>query len=421
MTNKHNNHLHRIKAEFDIPGSKSLTHRALIMAALAEGESRLKHPLLCEDTELTMKALESFGARITPDSGDLIVEGTGGILAKEGREIDLKNSGTSMRLLTTVAALSPGTWTLTGSERMKERPLAPLLTALADLGVSAKALNGSGYPPVRVEGGGIKGGLARISAAKSSQFLSSLLISSPYAENDVTIEVIDSVSSWPYVELTMMMMKAFGVEINRQGRERFEVKAGQRYRAGQLTIEGDCSSAAYFWAAAAATESYIVTRNVKPFSLQPDSRFLDVLARMGCDVTLGGDWVAVEGGPLLGLEVDMNSMPDQVPTLAVLAALAEGRTRIYNVAHLRYKESDRLGDVATELAKIGAEVTVKEDGLEIVGQGLTGAVIDPHGDHRLAMSFAVARLIEPGIEILDPDCVVKSFPNFWELFNKISS
>jgi len=319
-----------------------------------------------------------------------------------------------------VAALSPGTWTLTGSHRMKERPLAPLISALAELGVSVKALNGSGCPPVVIKGGGIPGGKTRISASKSSQYLSSLLITGPYAHKDVTIEVLDRVSSWPYVELTLAMMDSFGVKVERRGREWFRIQAGQRYQAREVAIEGDCSSAAYFWAAAAATGGLVITRNIRPFSIQPDRRFLEVLARMGCEITLGRDWVGVEGEILLGVEEDMNDMPDQVPTLAVLAALAKGRTRIYNVGHLRYKESDRLGDLAAELRKIGARIKVKDDGLEIEGGGLTGGVVDPHQDHRLAMSFAVARLIEPGIEILDKDCVVKSFPNFWDLFEKIS-
>jgi 3-phosphoshikimate 1-carboxyvinyltransferase len=410
----------KLEAEFDIPGSKSLTHRALIIAALAEGRSRIQHALLCDDTVLTMTALRALGATISQDDEILMVSGTGGRLAENGSEIFLDNSGTSMRLLTSVAALSNGSWTLTGNARMETRPIDPLLAALSDLGAVVRDANGTGCPPIKVEGGGIKGGRTRISAAKSSQYLSSLLLSSPFAREDVIIEVIDTVSSWPYVELTLSMMESFGVNIEHRGKKWFRIPAGQGYQAREMTIEGDCSSAAYFWAAAAATGGYVVTRNIKPFSLQPDIHFLDVLKRMGCDVTFGDNWVAVTGNILSSVDEDMNAMPDQVPTLAILAALARGRTTIHNVAHLRYKESDRLIDLTTELRKLGVQVNLREDGLEIEGGALSGGTIDPHQDHRLAMSFAVARLVRPEIEILDPACVSKSFPNFWKLFEKIT-
>ncbi|MBW2621845.1 MAG: 3-phosphoshikimate 1-carboxyvinyltransferase [Deltaproteobacteria bacterium] len=414
------NHTAKIMAEIEIPGSKSLTHRALIISALAEGESRIIRPLMCEDTELTMKALQSLGAEITPEDGDLEVKGTGGTLAESGADIDLDNSGTSMRLLTSVAALSSGSWVLTGSDRMQARPIQPLLDSLTELGVKTRSINGTGCPPVEIEGGGIRGGKTSISASQSSQFLSSLLLSGPYAENDVTIQVIDSVSSWPYVELTIMMMQAFGVEMEHEGRNWFRIPARQQYRARDIAIEGDCSSAAYFWAAAAVSRGYVITRHIKPFSLQPDFGFLDVLSLMGCEITYGTDWVAVQGHALSGIDIDMNSMPDQVPTLAVLACLARGRTTIRNVAHLHHKESDRLVDLAAELKKLGAKVEVREDGLDVEGGKLREATVDPHQDHRLAMCFAVARLINPGIKILDPDCVSKSFPEFWDLFGELA-
>jgi len=314
------------QAEIDIPGSKSLTHRALIIAALAEGKSRIRQPLICEDTCLTIEALKRLGADIKEENGDMVVKGTSGRLSEGGPEINLKNSGTSMRLLTSVAALSQGDWILTGNERMQTRPIEPLLKAISDLGGKAAALHDTGCPPVKIQGGGIKGGKTSISAAKSSQFLSSLLLSSPYARQDVVIEVTGSVASWPYVELTLSMMEAFGVKVERQGWSWFRVPAGQRYRGRDIGIEGDCSSAAYFWAAAALTGNYVVTRHIKPFSLQPDFRFLDILASMGSEVVLGRNWVAVKGVRLAGIDVDMNAMPDQVPTLAVLAALARGRT-----------------------------------------------------------------------------------------------
>jgi len=403
----------------DIPGSKSLTHRALILAALAEGESRLARPLMCEDTRLTLAALKRLGAGIAVEGEDLVVRGTAGRLAGGGGEMDLGNSGTSMRLLASVAALSPGPWTLTGNRRMRERPIAALLEALNALGGRGACLGEAGCPPVRVEGGGLRGGRARVSAKKSSQYLSSLLLTGPYAEQDVIIEVVDEVASWPYVQLTLDMMASFGVTVEQKGRNWFRVPAGQRYIGREMHIEGDCSSAAYFWAAAAVTGRMVVTRHIRPFSRQPDFGFVDLLAAMGCEVSLGQDWVGVQGAPLRGIEVDMNAMPDQVPTLAVCAALATGETVIRNVGHLRYKESDRLGDLAGELTRLGVKARVEQDGLRIEGGGLGPGRVDPHEDHRLAMSFAVAQLVRPEIEILNPDCVGKSFPEFWTLFGAL--
>jgi 3-phosphoshikimate 1-carboxyvinyltransferase len=216
-------------------------------------------------------------------------------------------------------------------------------------------------------------------------------------------------------------MEESGVSVERAGRKSFRIKAGQRYQAHEMTIEGDCSSAAYFWAAAAVTGGYISTRNIKPFSVQPDFNFLDILSRMGCEIHLGWDGVSVQGGKLHGIDVDMNTMPDQVPTLAVIAALAEGKTIIRNVAHLKYKESDRLGDLAKEMRKLNIKVKANDQGMEIEGGQISAGQIDPHQDHRLAMSFAVARLIEPGIDITDRGCVSKSFPEFWELFEGMVS
>lgn len=408
------------KLEFTIPGSKSLTHRALIIAALAEGQSRVAAPLMCEDTELTKEALVRMGAIIEPDGEDLCVKGTAGKIEAAG-EINLNNSGTSMRLLTSVAALAEGETVLTGNERMRSRPIEELIRALQELGVRVSSFDGGGCPPVRVGGGGIPGGQTHVRAAKSSQYLSSLLLASPYADQDVTIQVVDRVSSWPYVELTLKMMQDFGARIQKKGKNWFQISSGAKYQGRDMVIEGDCSSACYFWAAAVATGREVITHNIKPFSTQPDYGFLDVLARMGASIRLGSNWVGVQGRGLHGIEVDMNSMPDQVPTLAILASMAQGKTLIKNVAHLKYKESNRLGDLALEMRKIGIKVIVREDGLEIFGSRMRPGEIDPHNDHRLAMCFAVASLVEPGIKITNPGCVVKSFPTFWQLFGRFGS
>jgi 3-phosphoshikimate 1-carboxyvinyltransferase len=401
-----------------IPGSKSYTHRALILSSLADGESILIHALRCEDTERTAQALLKFGVEIFWESDAVRILGRGGKFKAAEDRIDVGNSGTSMRFLTALAALNNGITLLDGSERMRKRPIGELLSGLGELGVRAYSQKGNDYPPAIVESQGLKGGTVKIKGEESSQFLSGLLMVAPYAQRDVSIEVTGSLASEPYVDITLDVMSAFGVGIRNQGYRSFFIKAGQRYLPQKYRIEGDASNASYFFSAAAVCRGKVKVKNLNPATIQGDIGFLDILERMGCGVTRGSDWIEVLGGELHGIEIDMNEMPDLVPTLAVTAAFARGRTVIQNIGHLRFKESDRIHALAAELGKMGIRVNEGEDGLEVEGGKPQGAEIETYDDHRMAMSFAIAGLGAPGVKIKGERCVDKSFPEFWEELQK---
>jgi len=402
-----------------MPGSKSYTHRALILSSLADGESTLTHSLRCEDTERTAEALIKFGVPVFWENERVRILGGGGKFKATDERIDVGNSGTSMRFLTALAALKKGVTLLDGNERMRKRPIGQLLKGLGNLGVRAYSQNGDDASPVIVESRGLQGGTVKIKGEESSQFLSGLLMVAPYAQRDVIIEVTGSLASKPYVDITSDVMSAFGVEIRNQGYRSFFIKAGQRYLPQEYRIEGDASNASYFFSAAAVCRGRVRVENLNPATLQGDVGFLAILERMGCRVTRGSDSTEVLGGELQGIEIDMNPMPDLVPTLAVTAAFAKGKTLIQNIAHLRFKESDRLHALAVELDKMGIRVTEGEDRLEIEGGKPHGAEIDTYDDHRMAMSFAIAGLVVPGIKIKRERCVEKSFPEFWEKLREL--
>lgn len=410
----------RVEATLTLPGSKSFTHRALIAAALAEGESLLTNALKAEDTELTARALSLLGAEIQWEEHTVRLRGTGSRFKPVPEPIFLGNSGTSMRFLTAVAALGQGTYRLTGTPRLCQRPMGELLAALRSLGAQAASEKGNDCPPVMVQGGSLKGGLAQLSGAVSSQYVSALLLVAPLTSEGLDLTVTGELVSRPYVDITLSVLTAFGIAHEREEYRRFRVPGGQVYRPRHYEIEADASSASYFWAAAALTGGQVTITNLSLDSPQGDLDFLAVLGRMGCRLRSSPEGLTVEGGSLKGIEMDMAAMPDLVPTLAVLAAYAAGETVISGVAHLRYKESDRLAAMVTELRKMGVKAEETPDGLHIVGGNPQGAEIDPHGDHRIAMSFAVAGLRTKGVLIRDPDCVAKSFPDFWEYLEKIS-
>ena len=399
-----------------VPGSKSFTHRMLIAAALADGVSKIKNGLICDDTQMTMAALKQMGIRIDAKTDGFLVHGRAGHLDSCDLPIQLANSGTSMRLLTAVTAIGKGAFTLTGSERMGERPIQDLLDALRQLGVSVRSINNNDCPPVEVTGGTLYGGKVVINCEKSSQYLSALLLIAPYTENGIEITVTKGPVSRPYVDMTVEVMKTFGVSLSREGYRKFKVPGAQVYRAGEYWVEGDCSQAAYFWSAAAITGARIKVLGINPDSLQGDIRFVALLNKMGCRVLKEPDGISVIGGPLSAIKADLSDMPDSVPTLALVAAFAEGTSMIYNVAHLRSKESDRLAAVVTELNKMRIKATATDDTLVIRGGQPCGSIIDTYNDHRIAMSFAIAGLNVPGVYIRDENCVEKSFPNFWEVF-----
>jgi len=411
----------RIAATVLVPGSKSITQRALIAAALAEGDSRLIGPLASEDTKYTAKALRTMGIKVFDKDADWIITGCGGRVMVPQREIFLGNNGTATRFLSSVAALGYGVFTITGSKRMTERPIRPLMDALAGWGVAIRSLQDTGCPPLEIRAAGITGGKTLLPEGKSSQYLSSLLLVAPYAAHPAVLDVAGGILSKPYVHMTLAVMKEFGVKV-KAGRklDHFEIPSGPYYPR-EYQIEGDASSASYFWAAAAVTNGRVTVANVPEHSLQGDAEFVEILGRMGCRVEKSGLGITVQGpAELKGVEVDMGNCPDVVPTLAVVAARASGRTVISNVAHLRIKESDRLHVMATELAKLGVKVEERADALLIEGQGsraaLHGAEIKTYKDHRIAMSFAVAGLFVPGVRVLGEACVSKSFPDFWEKF-----
>jgi 3-phosphoshikimate 1-carboxyvinyltransferase len=360
-----------------------------------------------------------MGVAIEEAPDHLRIQGTSGRLRLPETPVDLGNSGTSMRLLAAVAALGQGVCVLTGSPRMQKRPIQDLLLGLNQMGVGARSVNADGCPPIEVTGGGLKGGRVTIDCRISSQYLSALLMIAPFAKETVTITVSGGLVSRPYVDMTIAVMEGFGTTVQRNGYERFVVTGGQAYRAGNHAVEPDCSQAGYFWAAAAISGAGVTVAGTSKTSLQGDVRFTECLAAMGCRVLEDSDGIKVTGGPLTGVIVDMADMPDMVPTLAVVAAFARGTTVIENVAHLRAKESDRLGAVAAELTKMGIEADCTGSGLRIVGGNPQGAAIDTYNDHRIAMSFALAGLKVPGIKIKDETCVKKSFPNFWEVFNSL--
>ncbi len=409
----------KVEATVSLPGSKSLTHRALIAGALAGGESLVTNALVAEDTLLTAQALRKLGAGIDWQDATVRLRGTGGRLQPVAEPLHFGNSGTSHRFFTALVALGQGEYLLTGSPRLCQRPVGELLAALRLLGVKAESQRGDGCPPVIVQGG-LTGGRTRLSGRVSSQYLSALLLIGPLAPLGVEVEITGELVSRPYVDLTLEVMAAYGISYFRRGYRFFQVPGGQAYQPREYAVEADASSAAYFWAAAAVTGGRVTVANLSVDSTQGDIDFLSVLARMGCHLESSPAGLTVVGGPLIGITVDMSAMPDQVPTLGVVAAFAQGDTVITGVGHLRHKESDRLAAVATELRRMGGEVEETADGLLIRGgRPLHGAIIHTYDDHRLAMSFAVAGLKVPGVVIEDPGCVAKSFPEFWRYWQEL--
>jgi 3-phosphoshikimate 1-carboxyvinyltransferase len=349
----------------------------------------------------------------------LFVYGDGGGLRPTRDRIYLGNSGTSMRLLTAVAALGQGSVILYGTERMGQRPIQDLIDALGQIGVRVESTNRNGCPPIEINGGGIRGGAVTINCRASSQYLSALLLIAPYVAKGLDITVTEGPVSRPYVDMTVDVMADFGVAVHREGYRRFQIAGQQIYHAGAHVVEPDGSQAGYFWAAAAVCQTEIKVKGVTKNSHQGDVRFAELLASMGCKMKTEPDGIAICGGDLRAGEFDMGDMPDMVPTLAVVAAFAAGTTVIKNVAHLKSKESDRLAAVVNELGKMGIDARCSNKELIITGGTPHGAEIETYGDHRIAMSFAVAGLIAGGTIIHGESCVEKSFPNFWCVFETL--
>lgn len=396
------------------PGSKSITNRALVCAALAAGPSVLQGALDSEDTEVMIEALKQLGFGIVPRwaEASINVEGRGGAISAGSGQLYVANSGTTVRFLASLVSLSNGVFQLDGSPRMRQRPIGDLVESLRQLGVDAQAESLGDCPPVTIRAAGLRGGRATVRGDVSSQFLSGLLLAAPYARTPVTLVVEGELVSRPYVSMTLAVMKAFGIETECREMREFHVPRGQ-YRGRLYAIEPDASAASYFFAAAAIAGGEVTVEGLSAESLQGDVRFVDVLKRMGCRVAFGADRVTVAGGKLQGLHVDMNAISDTVQTLAAVALFAEGPTSITGVAHIRHKETDRITALATELRKLGAIVEEWPDGLSITPATLRAAAIDTYQDHRMAMSLALVGLRQPGVVINDPGCTAKTYPNFW--------
>jgi 3-phosphoshikimate 1-carboxyvinyltransferase len=398
------------------PGSKSITNRALVCAALAAGDSLLTGALDSEDTRLMVAALSQLGIGVEhdPAAATIRVRGCGGKIPSPHADLFIGNSGTTVRFLAAMVSLGQGEYRLDGTPRMRERPIQDLLDGLRQLGGDCVSDPNTGCPPVLVRARGLAGGRATIPGDVSSQFLSGLLLAAPYARNGVELAIAGPLVSQPYVRMTLAVMEAFGVLVSAAADlSRFVVSAGGHYRCREYAIEPDASAASYFFAAAAITGGRITVQGLSRASLQGDVAFVDVLARMGCRVTESTDSITVVGGPLIGVDVDMNAISDTVQTLAAVALFAAGPTTIRNVGHIRHKETDRIAALATELRKLGATVEERPDGLRITPGPPRGAAIDTYHDHRMAMSLALAGLRIPGVVINDPGCTGKTYPGFF--------
>jgi 3-phosphoshikimate 1-carboxyvinyltransferase len=413
------------------PGSKSLTNRALVLAALANGTSQLSNVLFADDTLAMIECLERLGFPLHADraANSVRVEGRGGVIPGTDAELFCGNSGTTIRFLTALCALGRGRYQLDGIPRMRQRPIGDLVVLLKNLGVRIEYAMEPGFPPVVVHGKGLPGGIARFGGSQSSQFLSAVLQVAPYARHEIHIDLEGRQTSWPYVAMTMRLMDEFHVTpelvLDPKTREprRIVIPHGTPYRAVDYVIEPDASNATYFLAAAAIHAGAKVTiEGLGKRSLQGDVAFADVLHHMGADLLFGPDFITVIGPERLeGIEVDLSTMPDTAQTLAVAALFAEGPTTITGLHTLRVKETDRVAALATELTKLGAEVDVEGDDLTIHPPqgGPRPASIDTYDDHRMAMSFALAGTKVPGVTIKDAQCVNKTYPRYFDDLERV--
>ncbi len=420
-----------LDAVVTLPGSKSITNRALVVSALADGTSLIKGMLLAEDTRRMIEALRALGITITVDEQNRVAEVTGcrGQLPADRANLFCGNSGTTIRFCTALTALGHGRFQLDGIERMRRRPIGELADVLRALGAGVECPDREGYPPIIVHARGLGGGHVAFESPQSSQSVSGLMLASPYAMRDVLIDITGTVTSATYLKMTTSVMDHFGVSVIEQYAERnakLIIAAPQRYAGTTYAVEPDASNATYFLAAPAVAGGRVTVEGLGTGSIQGDVRFVDILERMGCTVTREPMRLTVtgpaEGRRLHGVDVDLNDMPDTAQTLAVLALFADGATTIRNAGNLRVKETDRLDALHRELGKLGARVDESDDGLRIEPpERIPPATIDTYGDHRMAMSFAVAGLGCEGIVINDPQCCGKTFPGFFEQFERMAS
>ncbi len=406
--------------EIQLPGSKSYTNRALLMAALARGESVLRNALLSDDTERMCECLNQLGVEVhvEAEAKTIRVKGTGKPAQTPSEPLYCGNAGTAIRFLAPFCALGDGEVVLTGNERMRKRPIGDLLDGIQQIGGQAIDLDETGCPPIQISGGGLRGGKCVIEGSRSSQYFSALLLSAARMRKGLTLEVEGELVSKPYIDMTLAVMERFGIHAVNEGYRRLIVPPGQEPVACDYMVEGDASGASYFLAAAAVSGGTVRVGPIPENTRQGDAAFAGILARMGCKASHRGEWIELSGGPLHGIDVDLNAMSDTAQTLAVVALFAQGSTTIRNIANVRIKETDRIAALANELTRMGARVEEFPDGLTIHPATHYQAVeIETYDDHRMAMSFAVAGIKVPGLTLLDPGCVSKTFPDFFQRFS----
>jgi len=414
----------RVDGTVNLPGSKSVSNRALLLAALAKGTTRLTNLLDSDDVKHMLNALKALGVSYTLSADRTVCEVTGNagpLQATQPLELFLGNAGTAMRPLAAALCLGEQSVVLTGEPRMKERPIGHLVDALRQGGASIDYLEQTDYPPLRLKGG-FTGGNVSVDGSVSSQFLTALLMTAPLAQQDTTISIKGDLVSKPYIDITLHLMRRFGVEVDNQNYQRFVIKGQQQYHSpGDYLVEGDASSASYFLAAAAIKGGTVRVTGIGRNSVQGDIRFADVLEKMGAVIEWGDDYIACTRGVLNGIDMDMNHIPDAAMTIATTALFAQGTTLMRNIYNWRVKETDRLAAMTTELRKVGAEVEEGHDFIRVTPPAqLQHADIGTYNDHRMAMCFSLVALSDTPVTILDPGCTAKTFPDYFQQLAKIS-
>ncbi|MCS6125304.1 3-phosphoshikimate 1-carboxyvinyltransferase [Shewanella baltica] len=411
----------QVRGEINIPGSKSISNRALLLATLAQGTTTLTNLLDSDDIRHMLASLKQLGVnyRLSQNNTVCELDGLGGVISSESaQELFLGNAGTAMRPLCAALTLGQGEFTLMGEPRMEERPIGDLVDALRQLGANVVYLKNDGFPPLTINATGLNGGDVEIAGDLSSQFLTALLMVAPLAKGSVNIHVKGELVSKPYIDITLALMAQFGVTVINHDYARFEIVAGQRYVSpGKVLVEGDASSASYFLAAGAIKGGEVKVTGVGRLSIQGDVKFADVLEKMGADIEWGDDYIIARGSQLTAVDLDMNHIPDAAMTIATAALFAKGTTVIRNIYNWRIKETDRLAAMATELRKVGAEVEEGNDYIKITPPVVINtAEIDTYNDHRMAMCFSMLAFAGCGITINDPDCTSKTFPDYFKQF-----
>lgn len=414
-----------MNGEINIPGSKSISNRALLLATLAKGTTTLTNLLDSDDIRYMLASLKQLGVEFELSENNTVckVKGLAGTLNSEKPQtLFLGNAGTAMRPLCAALTLGQGEFTLTGEPRMEERPIGDLVDALQQLGAKVSYLKNSGFPPLTVNATGLNGGNVEIAGDLSSQFLTALLMVAPLAKDSVNIIIKGELVSKPYIDITIALMKQFGVEVINHNYQRFEILAGQQYISpGKVLVEGDASSASYFLAAGAIQGGEVKVTGVGKLSIQGDVQFADALAAMGANIEWGDDYIIARKSTLTAIDMDMNHIPDAAMTIATAALFAKGTTSLRNIYNWRIKETDRLAAMATELRKVGAIVDEGYDYITITPpENINTAAIDTYNDHRMAMCFSLLAFADCGITINDPDCTSKTFPTFFSEFKRLT-